>query len=549
MNTFMLLSSFKEVTSVDYFSIIVISMMTTILVTFASYRLFQILQLSGYRLKSFFKWFIESKFSYYSRLFMLTFLSTAAFLISNVLLNEFFIVEAFEFFPIMFFVLFLVFFSTILFSEKQKTPLKYTKRMMRLMTVCFVLTFLVLFGLGILGLIFIPYLSFGLMCITPALMPVIVAISLIITLPMEIMISKSYIRKSIKKLSEMKDLKVIGITGSYGKTTLKNMLATILAEKYKVCATPENYNTPMGLSKTILNNLADNDEIFIAEMGARYVGDIKKLCDMVKPSVGVITGIGNQHLMTFGSVEKVIKTKSELAEFVANNKGTLFINTDSKNAKIVAEKYINAQKISILEQNNVFFENVEFFETGLSFKIKQENFSEKIDISLFGEHNISNLYLAVNIALSLGLSISEIKAGIEKIRPIPHRLELIKTGTYTIIDDSYNCSVEGSKAALNALAKFSGKKIVITPGIVELGKEQYNANYELGQNLANVSDCVIIDSAVNFKAIALGLKSENFDVSKIINATSLTDAVEKLNSLANKNDVVLFLNDLPDNYN
>jgi UDP-N-acetylmuramoyl-tripeptide--D-alanyl-D-alanine ligase len=266
--------------------------------------------------------------------------------------------------------------------------------------------------------------------------------------------------------------------------------------------------------------------------------------------MGVITGVGNQHLSSFGSVENIIKTKGELAKYISVNGGKLFINVDSKNAKILSENYKNTHNLSFLHQNNVKFENVEITSHGSKFTIKYNGQEEIVSTTLIGEHNISNLYIGVNVAISLGLTLLEIKIGIEELRCVPHRLEVISGNNgVTIIDDSYNCSVEGYNASLSILSKFSGKKFVITPGIIELGKEQYNENFKFGTKLASVCDWVIIDSMINFKAITDGLVSEKFDSSKIIIANSLTDAVEKLNKHTSKGDVVLFENDLPDNFN
>ncbi len=175
---------------------------------------------------------------------------------------------------------------------------------------------------------------------------------------------------------------------------------------------------------------------------------------------------------------------------------------------------------------------------------------EKVHVStiLLGEHNISNILLAANVAYDLGLSLSEIALGIGKLLPISHRLEIIKSNAYTIIDDAYNSSVEGSKASLDVLSKFDGKKFIITPGLVELGSEQFNSNFEFGRNMASVCDYVIIDSGINYDAISSGLIFAGFNESNILIASSLNMAVKLLGEYINPNDVVLFENDLPDNY-
>ena len=550
MNIILLAKSLNEIAKTDAIMLGAIAIVSTVLLIFVGYKLLQMLQLTGYKLKGFFTWFKETKASYFSRLFMLSFLSIAAILMTNVLLHDFFVISLFSFVGILFFFLFSSLFITNLFSAKQKTPLKYTKRITRFVVVYTILIFIFSTLFEFIGYLYIPYLSYGFIGITPIFLPLIVLIAYFITYPIEKLISNSYLKKAKIKLSKQKNTIVIGITGSYGKTTVKNILYTILSEKYKVCQTPSSFNTPLGLSKTILSNLKEDDEILIAEMGAKQKNDIKELCEMVSPTIGVITAIGNQHLLTFGSVDNIITTKGELADYITANHGKLFINTQSKLAGTLIAKYPSAESICLGGKNKLDIKNINTTKDGSTFTICTDEKSVDVKTILLGEHNISNILLASNVAFSLGLSIDEIARGIEKLVSIEHRLEIIKsTSTYTIIDDSYNCSVEGSKASLNVLSKFDNQKFVITPGIVELGSEQFNANFEFGRDLAKVATYVIIDSGINYDAISSGLIFAGFDESKILQAGTLNQAVELLNLYAKPADVVLFENDLPDNYN
>jgi len=550
MNYFMICKELCEIAKNDNIMLVAIAIFSTLLFIFVGNKLFQVLQLGGYKIKGYFMWFKETKGAYYSRLFMLTFLSTVSILMTNVLLEDFFIIDILKYIGMIFIILYSSFFITNLYNSKQKTPLKYTKRMIRFIITYTLLTFIISLLLVYLGYMYVPYLSYGLISAVPLTLPVIVVISYYVTLPLKKIISNSYVKKAKKKIKEHKELKVIGITGSYGKTTIKNILNTILSEKYKVCSTPSSYNTPLGLSKTILSNLKDDDEIFIAEMGARHKGDILELCQMVSPSIGIITGIGNQHLLSFKTEENLISAKGELADYITKTNGELYINVESKNAKILANRYENTEKIALNSQNLLKFENIVADQEGLKFNIVTNLESKEVSTSLIGEHNLFNIYICSVVALNLGLSLSEIALGIEKLSSIPHRLSVIKSAnSFTIIDDSYNCSVEGSKASLNVLSKFDGKKFVITPGIVELGKEQFNANFEFGRDLANVCDYVIIDSSINYDAISSGLIFAKFDESKIIKTANLEKAVEALKLYVTPSDVVLFENDLPDNYN
>ncbi len=538
----------------DILLLSMIAILTTVLMIFVGYKLLQMLQLTGYKIKGFSMWLKETKWSYISRLFMLSFLSIASMLITNVLLDDFFVIRVMDYSGVLFFFLFSSLFITNLFTSKQKTPLKYTKRMTRFVACYVVITLIVSVVIEVIGFLFIPYLSYALIGIIPLLLLPIVFASYYIMLPLEKFISKTFIKKAKKRLKNVNGIKIVGITGSYGKTTVKNILGTILSEKYRVCISPSSYNTPLGLSKTILNNLNDDDQVFIAEMGAKQRYDIKELCEMVEPTYGVITGIGNQHLLTFGSEENIIKTKGELAEYITAKGGNLYINIDSKNAKELAKTYKNAQKIAFCaeksEDKQIYISAVKTTKTGSEFDLCQGKQKVHAKTVLLGEHNISNILLAANVAFDFGLSLEEISSGIGKLVPISHRLEIIKSAsTYTIIDDAYNSSVEGSKASLNVLSKFEGKKFVITPGLVELGSEQFNANFEFGRNLAAVCDYVIIDSSINYDAISSGLIFAGFNDSNILLTTNLNNAVKLLGKYIKANDVVLFENDLPDNYN
>lgn len=550
MNILPLLANSVFETKFDFVMFSIIAAVSTVLMIFVGYRLLQMLQLTGYKLKSYFKWFKETKCSYNSRLFMLAFLSFLSMALTNVLLEDFFTgkMHIFSYFSILFYLLFCSMFIINLFNAKQKTPLKYTKRMIRLVVVYTILVAAATWGIEYIGYKYFPLISFGLISIVPLFLPLFVFLAYFITWPIEKMISNSYIKRAKNELKKHENLKIIGITGSYGKTSVKNILSTILSEKYKVCPTPASYNTPLGLAKTILSNLSEKDEIFIAEMGAKQIGDISELCAMVEPSIGVITGVGNQHLLTFGSVENIIKTKSELAEFVTNNGGKVYINTDGALAQEIYEKYPNSTAVS-LKENMFNISDIKTGKDGSTFVLTVDGKQKRCKTILLGEHNISNIILACSVAFDLGLSLDEIAKGIEKLRSVPHRLEIIKSSSkYTIIDNSYNSSVQGSEASIDVLSKFEGKKFVITPGLVELGKEQFNANFEFGKTMAKVCDYVIIDSTINFDAINAGLIFAGFSEDHILRAGSLSQAVLVLNTLVEADDVVLFENDLPDNY-
>ena len=533
-----------------FWLILVVSVLNGILMLFSGYKFLQIIQLSGYKLKGYWQWIKDTKASYWWRLVALSLLSSAALLMTNVLLEQFLVYKILTYAGLLFYFLFSIIFIINLYSAPQKTPLKYTKRMSRLCTVVVLLVVALTFFIMTASSLYIPFFDFGIVGLTPMLLPLIIVLAYYIMLPIEMLISRGYIVKAKRIIDLHEDLIVVGITGSYGKTSVKNILNSMLSMKYNVCATPYSYNTPLGLAKTILNNLKKGDKIFIAEMGAKYVGDIKYLAQMVKPDMAVVTGIGNQHLATFGSKENLVKTKYELVENVSEN-GKVFVNTDSAGAKQIFD-WANKTKFSLsLENDNGdYVSDISVSSRGSKFVLHIGKEQVSCETVLLGKHNISNILLCAKVAHELGVGLEDIKIAISKLVPSAHRLAIVpSSNALVVIDDAYNGSVEGSTAALEVLKEFAGKKIVITPGLVELGADEYNSNFEFGKKMAGVCDYVIINGVVNYEPIAKGLEDGGFNKEKILRAGSLKQAIELLNGFAEAGDVVLFENDLPDNYN
>jgi UDP-N-acetylmuramoyl-tripeptide--D-alanyl-D-alanine ligase len=239
--------------------------------------------------------------------------------------------------------------------------------------------------------------------------------------------------------------------------------------------------------------------------------------------------------------------KGELAKYITNCGGQMVINTQTDDAaqmykECKCKKYWHAEVATV--------EDVVCTSRGSTFTLKIDGKQyPNVTTTLLGQHNISNILVGVTVARILGLSAEEIIAGIENLAPTTHRLALVPSkGGLIIIDDAYNGSVEGAKAAIDVLKNFDGQKVIITPGLVELGKEQFVSNFELGKLCATVCDYCIIDSAVNKEALFAGLEFGKFDTSKILFADNLSSAVNLLNGITKPGDVVLFENDLPDNY-
>jgi UDP-N-acetylmuramoyl-tripeptide--D-alanyl-D-alanine ligase len=441
-------------------------------------------------------------------------------------------------------------------NEEEKTakkPLVYTARVKRLIFANFIVMI-------ILEALFyeyfgtynrytqLPTILYSLIIFT---LPINMVLANWFVAPTEEMINRHYINSASRKIRKHKNLIKIGITGSYGKTSTKFILETILKEKYKVLATPESYNTTMGNVRTIREKLTDEHEIFISEMGARNRYDIKDICDFVKPNLSIITSIGPQHLETFKKIENVIKTKYEIIENLAPN-GVAFLPKDNEYCydiyvKEKREKYLYSMK----DKNaDVYAKEVKVNERGSTFTVVTKDGSFECTTKLLGEHNVQNILGGIAIAKYLGLSNEQIKNGVAKIEPIPHRLQILPTTNGTIvIDDAFNSNPVGSKMALDIFKKFSGRKIIITPGMVELGEKEYELNSEFGKQMADSVDVAILVGTKRSKQIVEGLKRGKFNDNNIYVATDLNEATKKLAEISKAGDAVLFENDLPDNYN
>lgn len=370
-----------------------------------------------------------------------------------------------------------------------------------------------------------------------------------INAPIEKSIQNKFVKRAKNKLKEMNNLKIIGITGSYGKTSTKYIVSTILSQKYNVLKTPKSYNTQMGIVKTINEKLKPTDQVFVCEMGASEVGKIKKLADLVSPNIGMITSIGPQHLETFGSLENIKKTKFELVDSLKEN-GIAFLNYEDENIRSV-ECSKNKITYGLSNTNDYYATDIEIEEIGSKFIIHTKN-NEQIPVKtkLLGQHNIINIIGAVAIAKELNLSNQEIQLGIKMLKPIEHRLELKQYANGTIIiDDAYNSNTKGAQMAVEVLGRFKDKKrILVTPGMVELGDKLYEYNKIFGMQAAPNCDYVILVGEKQAKPIYDGLIEKKFDKNKIYIAKDFEQASQKMNELMDTNTVILLENDLSDNY-
>ena len=380
--------------------------------------------------------------------------------------------------------------------------------------------------------------------------------------PLERTINGTYLLLAKKRIKTLQP-KVIGITGSYGKTSTKYILHQILSQKFNTLMTPDSYNTPMGICKVIRGDLTAEHEIFIVEMGAYKRGDIRELCNLASPHIGILTAVGPQHLERFKSIENIAKTKYELIESLPPG-GLAVFNCDNEICAGLADKREQDGNPvrryatepfpvpSGAERAELTAMNIQHTDAGLVFTLHTSvGMETEIQTQLLGRHNVSNILAATAVAIECGMTLEEIRIAMAKVDPVPHRLQLTASeGNVTIIDDSFNANPVGAKAALEVLTEIQGgKKVLVTPGMVELGEREYEENKRLGEHAADVCDLVILVGPKRTTPILDGLKAVQYPSRQIVVARNLEEVKQHLATQVEAGDVVLFENDLPDNYN
>lgn len=381
------------------------------------------------------------------------------------------------------------------------------------------------------------------------LLPILILFINFLDRPIEKGINRHYINDAAKILKEMPNLTIIGVTGSYGKTSVKYFLSKLLSTQFSVLHTPGNYNTTLGVVRTIREQMKSFHEIFICEMGAREVGDIKEICDLVHPKYGIITSIGPQHLQSFHSIDNVIGTKFELADAVPDD-GIVFLNYDNE---YIRNHKTDKQIVSYgTAQDGVTYRayDISVSKEGSAFKMKDNTGREyEFHTHLVGNHNVQNIAGAIAVANTLGIPMEKLIYPVKQLESVPHRLQLVKQGNRTILDDSYNSNKNGFKAALDTLAMFDDLRILMTPGMVELGEKQYTENKEAGIYAHDKCDYAILVGREQTKPIQDGLLEAGFAENRMIIVDSLQEAFQMVNAIpGEKHKVVLIENDLPDNY-
>ncbi len=369
--------------------------------------------------------------------------------------------------------------------------------------------------------------------------------------PILSLINIKYINEAKDIIKTSKNLKVIGITGSYGKTSTKNIIYQILSQKFSTVMTPKSYNTTLGVVKSIREDIKPYTEVFVCEMGAARIGEIKEICEIVPPDYSVITSIGPQHLSTFKTMGNIVKGKFEIVNCAKEN-AVAILNIDNEYIKNNIDKQINGKKTiqySISDTSQKYHvQNIHMNDRGSTFTVVCENEKIELETKLLGKHNIYNIVCSVAISKELGMTDIEIQKSVKKLKPVEHRLELKLMNGILALDDAFNSNPEGSKMAIECLSMFEDKyKVLVTPGMIELGEQEYELNKKLGEYATKCDYVILVGDKITI-ALKDGmdeLKYTNYEIVK-----DVYEAFEKLVKIKEKypNLIALFENDLPDSY-
>ena len=402
---------------------------------------------------------------------------------------------------------------------KRKCPLKITKRVLRMVAVEYVCIFTLCYFVGA---------SYWLW-----LLPLFALLAWLICLPVDAIIAKYYINKARTKL-EQSDVTVIAVTGSYGKTSVKDMLSALIENSI---APSGSCNTPLGISSYVNKTDLTGRKYLILEFGARKIGDIEQLTRLFKPVYGVVTGVCAQHLSTFKTIDNVLRTKSELPKNLPADGFCVVNATDEYYEKLM--QVGTCAKYSSYENLQIETCSVDFGGTKLSVTVHGQN--RAVTLPQISDHVKDTFAMCLQLALRLGQNLDETLALVSNVKQTPHRMELIKGANCYVIDDSYNGSIVGVKSCCETLKRFHCVKVAITQGLVECGTNSHKLNVECGSLIGSVCDVAVVMGR-NSSSISEGLGKTKC---KVVFARNLAQAVSLANKYVN-GGIILFQNDLPD---
>jgi len=440
-----------------------------------------------------------------------------------------------------------------------KKPLAFTMRVRRLFgaaggaaVLLAAIVMLVGWALGVPGrmaLLVMPVLVW--LCVAAG--PLLAVLANLLAWPVEAANRRRYRNEARARLRTVNP-RIVAITGSYGKTTTKELVATVLEARYRVLKTPRSFNTPLGITRTIREELRDDHEIFVVEMGAYEPGNIRDLCRFVgPPEVSAITGINEQHLERMGAIENTIRTKYEIVEETRPG-GTAVFNIDNAYCEALANKtaHVAVVRAGAAEHeppSDLLVSNVALTPKLMRFDVTDGEQSATVRTRLLGRHLLPNLLIAIAIGRAFGVELKTAAVRLATAQPVEHRLVVKESDGLIVIDDAYSANVTGAHAALELLAELPAeRRFLVTPGIVELGPVETERNREFGAHAARVCDVILAVGQTPGRWVREGALAADIAEACVIACANLNEAQAWLRDHARPGDAVLFENDLPDQY-
>ena len=441
-------------------------------------------------------------------------------------------------------------------SLRPKKPLVYTHRMRRLLAAAVVFVAAPVAAGAAVGLGlgapegFLAYLAGLLVADLGA--PLWVLLAGLVMRPVETAIQRGFKREARRRLQARPDLTVVGITGSYGKTSVKFIVAEILSQRFNVLATPGSFNTPMGICLVMNTKLRPEHQVLVLEYGMRHPGDIRELCAIAAPDVAVVTSVGVAHLETMGSVANIAREKGELIA-CAKQGAPVVLNADDPHVAAMAERADGrVWRVSAegREDADLVARDIRYGPEGATFIVRDDTGKEvTVRTQLLGKHNVANILMGLAVGRAMGLRLRQMAHAIARIAPVPHRLQLRREGPVIVIDDAFNSNPVGARNAVEILGRFdTGRRIIVTPGMIELGERQWEENHTFGEHIARNVDLAVLVGERQTRPIREGLRAAGFPEENVKVVASLFEARDFLQTFLRPGDVVLYENDLPDQY-
>jgi len=372
--------------------------------------------------------------------------------------------------------------------------------------------------------------------------------------PLERAVNRRYVGLAAARMRRFPG-RVVGVTGSYGKTTTKFVTAAVLARRYQVFKTPDGVNTTMGITRVVREDLRDHHQFFVVEVAAYGPGEIREVCEILRPGLGIVTAVGVQHLERFGTLERIAEAKYELVAALPLDAPAIF-NADDPGCMQLAERARDEGRRVLLygmgedeRSLDVRGKNIKLSARGSAFAVESRAGTATFETRLLGHWNVSNILGATAAALTCGVPLPEIREAVKSLAPAPKRLEVREEGGVVKLIDVANANPRGARMALEVLGQFEGgAKILITPGLVELGTIEAEENRRLGLAAARVCDYVVLVGPRRTLPIREGLREGGFSEGRILVARHSGEVADCLKGIVREGDVLLYENRLPDTY-